>query len=153
MLTQRFRLFGLLIVLACIIATGAFCYTVIFSEPDNARCYPISYPTGDRPKAKSYSVRHFTTTDSIETVRNFYTQVMSPTSSYQEGKWLEYQFGDGSILYECHSILNSYEAERGCVYVKESDNSTTIETVWLYSETAAPFCQDSIKYLPWPPEN
>jgi hypothetical protein len=144
---KKLRFWTILIVLMLTTGQGL---SACSSGLRNAKCIPITYPDKQKAKLESYLVQPYDVTDSFEEVIDFYNQNLEPVSLFpgpEQGQWQIEHIDDTQVLYDCFSILNAFEVERGCIYVREDEQNTIIEIVWYLSGTAAPPCDRDLSII------
>jgi hypothetical protein len=127
----------------------------IHAPARNANCLPIRYsdtPSGylSTPNDIQPYVPNISRVKTpINKVKEFYDEKLLSQANEQKGQWDVREVRNGEFLYHCTAILNSEEAERGCIYIREREGNTIIETIWLFSATAAPACEWYMSELPY----
>ena len=152
-------LLGVVLSLACIAVLISPWWHLFMSPTKNAHCLPIEYseyPFDNAEYANNdvapYMPFVVRTETSLQTIKEFYDKnlVLAPRgNSSEEAHWVRNEVRPGEFLYQCGGRLNWEEAERGCIYLRERDGQTVVESIWLYSASAAPVCEAYMSELPF----
>lgn len=118
----------------------------------NKPCRPIEYPTAERINPKPGEVYEYLTDNEAEDVIDFFDDelnatVLSEKASLEireSASWMRKKIDARTYVYQCiASDINGSTAEQSCLYVKEVEQGTLIETVLWRFETTTWACDDS----------
>lgn len=118
----------------------------------NKPCRPIEYPSAERINPKPGEVYDYLTDSKLESVIVFFDDELNATilPEYESSEikasasWVRKKIDETTYVYQCiSSDINGSTAEQGCLYVKEVEQGTLIETVLWRFETTTWACDDS----------
>ena len=102
-------------------------------------CRPIAYP-GTKRVTKDLS---YTTKDAFETVSAFLDNHLKTKDAPggDIGDWVKEKIGERNYLYSCYGVdINLLTSESGCIYVRDTGNTTQINILFYRSEGSETPC-------------
>jgi hypothetical protein len=128
---------------ACLLLVAALSTSFFLAghpAPSTA-CRPVTYPDGEITTQQ----QTIFTTDSLESVLQFYDQRLKPAGPTQAGmnEWSREHLNSRGDLYACQRVdSDGVTTETGCIYVSAEGAATKVEISYRRSEGGAAPCRE-----------
>ena len=149
---------GVIVTLGCIAVLLSPWWYLFTSPTKNANCLPVDYPEspfhesdGLANDVQAFRPYVFRTETSLETIKEFYDATLPHGINWndeKEGYWQRSEVRPGEFLYKCIGTPNWEEAETGCIYLRERDGKTVVESIWLVMASSGQPCKWYMSELP-----